>query len=141
MTIIERIKNIFLGAAPRVPVATMPVGFVRNTDFDAVLLAEVYGDLPEIIRASDGKAYVYFEKITDEQLTIVRQMGFEPVLHKSHKYIPARDVYRVRVHHDMPSYALKTVTKAAALSYGDVDKQKMNPEYLRYIANYNVKSK
>ncbi len=135
MKIIEYMKNIFS------PYTKLPRDFVRNPEFDAVYLVDSLGYVPEVVHAKDGKTYLYFTNVNGETIRLVRKMGFRLQLHKSHKYMPARYVFRAHIKHDMPREVLDIVNKFTTVYHNGMLAYKLNPEYMKYIANYNMKMK
>ena len=136
MTIIEQIKNVFS------PFGSAQDNFVHNPTFDAVLLVGTLGRVPDILRATNGRSYVYFEYMDADALSLARQMGFKPQLHKSRRYFPPRYVYRARIGGNMSKDTLNIALEAEKVDFRDIDKCISNPEYQRYIAaNYKMKTK
>ena len=142
MKIIEHMQNIFVKKSkPVVP------SFPRNASFDTVLLFHTFGVVPEVVRARDGLMYIYFEITDENKINIVRAMGFNPRLHKSQKYFPARKIYRALVSSDMPKDVRNVVNKLVIVSKGgiwefldEVNKSEASEEYQKYIANYKLSS-
>jgi hypothetical protein len=131
MKIIDCIKNIY------VPAFCMPRGFVHNSIYDAILLKDSFNkEKPEFVRARDGKSYVYFERIDDDLITMVRKMGLNPCSHKSSKYFPAKKIYRVHISRKLPSEALNIIHNLRMMSDKFVEECKEKPEYIKYIENY-----
>ena len=143
MKIIERMKNIF--AKPE----QLPDGFVRNAEYDVVLLYDLFGRMPEIVRAKNGKKYFYFDDMDDEKLAILRKMGFNPRLHKSHMYHPAKYIYRAPIMFDLTNEALAVAGKIKAQKYYSVTSSfplmwnniKQDPAYQKYVAVYKSHQK
>lgn len=137
MKIIERMKNVFTKPEP------LPDGFMRNAEYDVVLLYDLFGRMPEIVRAKNGKKYFYFDDMDDEKLAIVRKMGFQPRLHKSHKYHPAKYIYRAPIMFDLTNEALAVAGKIkkyyfVTLMWNNI---KQDPAYQKYIAVYKSHQK
>lgn len=135
MNIFEHIHNILK------PSVQLPRGFVRNPDFDAVLLAESFGVVPEIVRARDGYNYIYFPKVSADGFDMLRKMGFEPRLHKSHRYVPARFVYRARISNDMPHDAFLVVKSLRDIYNRELLSCVWNPKYKEYVEKYKMNQK
>ena len=142
MKIIERMQNIFVKKSG----SALP-SFSRNADFDTILLFHTFGVVPEVVRARDGLMYVYFEITDEDKINVVRAMGFNPRLHKSQKYFPARKIYRALVSPDMPKDVKNVVNKLVVVNKGgiwdfldEVNGNESNAEYQKYIANYKLGS-
>lgn len=135
MIIVEHIKNVLCSSKK------MPAGFQHNPKFDAVLFTQTFHHVPIFIRARDGWLYLYFEHLDTEKFSLIRKMGFTPRLHKSHKYHPAKMVYRVRVCKKLSQNARDTVREMQTVRGTSVKECASNPEYLNYVANYRIKTK
>ena len=139
MKFIERVNNIFN------PSSVKPGGFEHNSKFDMFLLMDVAHCIPELVSASDGHSYVYFETMDADALLLARQMGFNPRMHKSQKYLPAKNIYRARVSKYMPVSAHNVVRELSNRyklgMYGieqDISDMKAQREYIEYIAQYKL---
>ena len=135
MKILEHIENIFS------PSGKLPEGFVRNPDFYAMYLVESFGYVPEVIHASDGATYVYFDNVNPLLMSLLRRMGFRPHLHKSHKYTPHKFIYRSLVNKNTPRETLSVVNSLIKMSTDGYKVDTISPEYIRYVANYNLKTR
>ena len=140
MTIIEHMKNVFAQCGD------LPRGFVRNPDFDMVLLYDTFERVPQVIRARNGHLYVYFDTMDATQMGVVRKMGFRPRLHKSRKYVPAKYIYRAPIFRNMPTSVLNVVDRLLKFS-GDgaymessINTCRVNSEYAKYVASYKSKA-
>ena len=132
MKLVDYIKNVFV-----VP-GKLPDGFVRNPKFDAVLLFESFDAVPAMVRANNGLSYLYFDTIDPRKISLIRKMGFVPHLHKSHKYIPAKYIYRARVSMNMPKIAMDIANEVIKMSNEDFMACQSSPEYADYIAKYKT---
>ena len=136
MKIIEHMKNIFI------PAGKLPQDFVHNADFDVAFLIDVFGRIPEVVHARNGRNYVYFEKIDNDSISVVRKMGFSPRLHKSRKYCPAKHIYRAPLSSGMPKTAWMIADRLRRMKYSnEVCDYKQNPVYMLYIESYKYKAK
>ena len=142
MTIIEHMKNIFA------PVGNMPHDFVRNPEYDLVFMHNIFERLPELIRARNGRTYIYFDTDDAGLLEVVRKMGFKPRMHRSHKYLPAKIIYRAPISRDMPKSAKDIVSLLLKLNgenfyvfLQNIESYKSIDAYNKYIAEYKLKLK
>ncbi len=142
MKIIERMKNIF--AKPKM----LPENFLRDPEYDIVFWYDTFGSAPDIVKARNGRRYVYFENVDPEKLDIARKMGFRLHSHKSHKYKPAKRIYRALITRDLSDDALTFLWRMKGmLSLSSLDlptesnKHKNDPKYLKYIAVYKSNQK
>ena len=135
MRFVEHVKNVFsaIGAETQY--------FVHNATFDAVLLADVLGEVPEVVRASNGRAYIYFENMNTKGMVLARQMGFAPRLHRSHRYFPVKYIYRVRVTGAKTPRIQDLANEISTMDKKDIAKYKSDVAYKRYVANYKIKTK
>ena len=123
------------------PVSDKPNNYARNASYDAALLVDTIGYVPDVVRARNGHSYVYFEYLDAEAFYLVRKMGFKPFLHKSHRYFPATFIFRARIDQDMPRVTRDVANKIMGISINEVARYTENPEYLKYISKYNIKTK
>ena len=135
MKIVECIKNIFDKSGK------LPAGFERNPEFDAVFLTESFGYIPEVVRARNGFKYVYFASLEPDLIDLARKMGFRPHFHRTHRYVPARCIYRARISGSMPKETLAVVNNLMAAYDNGIMTYRENPEYQKYVANYKTKTK
>lgn len=135
MTIVESLKSIVK------PAIKLPAGFVHNADFDAALLAEALGEVPDFVYARNGHRYIYFENMNIRAFELARAMGFEPFMHKSHKYTPAKIIYRAHVGRDTPITARRVANKLHLSGMDIIGAYDANPQYIKYIENYKIKTK
>jgi len=140
MKIIERMKNIF--AKPEL----LPENFVRDTEYDIMFWYDIFGDVPKIVKARNGRQYVYVEDTDPEILNIVRKMGFRLHRHKSNKYTPAKHIYRALITRDLSDDALTFLWRMRGMMSVSIfnfpaesKKYKSDPKYLKYIAAYKSK--
>ena len=135
MRFVEHIQGYFkrMGVSPSY--------FLRDTTFDAVFLADTLGAIPDIVRARNGRSYLYFEEMTVSAIVLARQMGFNPRLHRSHKYFPAKYVYRAQVSGPRSKKLQEIANEFKTMDMKNIKKYKIDPAYLRYIANYKTKMK
>ena len=144
MTITERIKNIFI--LPRIRGGA----FEHNPLFDTMFLLDTCEFSPELVRARDGRSYIYFESMSCDEINLVRKMGLNPRLHKSHKYTPPKYVYRIRISGNMPKSARDIInklretydsdTKVFTISW-DINEMKSRQDYNDYVSQYKLKVK
>jgi len=114
------------------PVNKMPRDIARNFDYDAALIQDLCGCIPDVLRARNGNFYVYFEDMDMDKFAVLRQMGFDVRLHKSHRYYPRKFIYRARINK-------KNSKIAGALSsarFKDIVAVWESPAYKQYVANY-----
>lgn len=142
MKIIERMKNIF--AKPEL----LPEGFVRDPEYDMVFWYDTFGSAPNIVRARNGRQYVYFEDVDPEKLDIARKMGFRLRSHKSRKYTPAKRIYRALITRDLSDDALTFLWRMKGLMSLSVldlrtesNKHNKDSKYQKYIAVYKSNQK
>ena len=143
MKIIERMKNIFA----KEPVMVLPE-FRHNLVFDMIYLKEICGGcLPDILCARDHKVYIYFDRVSDENIPAVRAMGFEPRLRKSRKNPQKRKIYCAPISPDMPRLASDIVERCKLVHQSnesfwnfinESEKFGVSLGYQRYIANYKM---
>ena len=113
--------------------AKLPNSFVHDYKYDTVLLIDMFELVPEVVRARTGRTYIYFENMNPEKLMMVRQMGFEPHLHKSHKYFPPKYIYRARIYQNMSRNALNIANKISSTTMKEIDECKINQQYMQYM--------
>lgn len=135
MTIKECLKSIIK------PEIKLPNNFRHNADFDAALLVDIFDLVPEVVRARNGQPYVYFEQMDAKSFEIVRAMGFEPRMHKSHKYVPAQIIFRAHIGHGVSSSARQIANRLHKMDKFNITKYTEDPNYRKYIENYKAKTK
>ena len=143
MKIIEHMKNIFASTK------RLPSGTIRKAEYDIVLLYDLFGSIPSIIKTKDNRKYMYFENITDEQLNIVRKMGFRPkriYVYSNLNRVSYR--YRAPITFSLSNAALEMVAKIESSYYKTKSnfpmyaKKCMNDSaYQQYIQIYKGKTK
>ena len=138
MKIIERMKNIF------VKQKALPQTFVRDANFDVVFLTEIFNGVPEVISAPNRKMYVYFDVMDENQIQIVRAMGFNPRLHTSRKDGFPKKYQRAKVSASM-SKSARNIVKILAKANSSQDfwdfrhnlpSYELNSAYKKYIADF-----
>ena len=141
MKIIERMKNIFESNG-------LPRDFVHNGEYDMVFLFQTFGRIPSIVKARNGRKYMYFEDMTPEKLKIIRKMGFRPHRHQSRRYTPAKVIYRAPISIMMQQSAWNVVTRIELdyniNEYGipkSLETFQNNKRYQEYTQAYKTKQK
>ena len=137
-------KNIFASAN------RLPSGTVRNAEYDIVLLYDLFGRIPSIMKTEDNHKYMYFENMTKEQLNIVRKMGFKPKRIKPvySKHDRVTHKYRAPITFNLSNPALEIVVKIESFYYKTkgnfpryANKCMNDSAYQQYIQIYKGKTK
>ena len=143
MKIIEYMKNIFT------KVNQLPNDFVRDAEYDVILLYDVFGGMPLIRRTQNGRRYMLFEKLDDNQKDIVRKMGLNPKQHKTYDF-NNRTIYgyRAPINLKLSNATIEMIAKIEASYYGatycfpvHAKRIKQEPRYKKYVQAYIQKTK
>ena len=142
MKIIEYMQDILSG--PRKALWD----FSHNTEYDFVLLRDMFGFFPLITKDKNGRSYMYFPMVDANKKQILHKMGFRPRRCSVYRQDSEDFYYRAKLSSFMPTPAKNIVIKWETCKTFEAtnvlfypNKYSKDPGFLEYIKQYGLNTR